>query len=355
MPRLVNISLLWLAALAAPVFAHDTVKFRDGDIVRTVTGRVMAEAQNGMLLCGDDGQIWGIRAENLLERDSNDQPLVPVSDDEMEKRLLDEFGEGFSVFRTLHYVVVYDSSEAYARQVAAMYEQLYRGFFTFWKNQYWKLPDPEFPLVAVVLRDRDSFLSYAEKEVGEAAKNMLGYYNLANNRILTFNIPNLERNVSTIIHEATHQLSFNCGLQARYADNPKWVSEGLATFFETPDRRNPTRWRDIGRINQVNLARWRKYQRNRTPQSLATLVADDTRFNQADSITYAYGEAWAFTYFLIKTKRKEYVKFLQTLSNGRPGAKRSQKERIQLVETAFEMSLEELDQEFLRYMSRLRG
>ena len=47
----------------------------------------------------------------------------------------------------------------------------------------------------------------------------------------TFNVPDWERNVATIIHEATHQLAYNSGMQRRYADNPMWVSEGLATAW----------------------------------------------------------------------------------------------------------------------------
>src|SRR5690349_23883131 len=46
--------------------------------------------------------------------------------------------------------------------------------------------------------------------------------------------------VATVVHEAVHQLAFNTGLQVRYADNPMWVSEGLAMYFETPDFGNGT-------------------------------------------------------------------------------------------------------------------
>ena len=38
----------------------------------------------------------------------------------------------------------------------------------------------------------------------------------------------------------------NTGLQTRYADNPFWVSEGLAVFFETPDLRSKNGWNAIG-------------------------------------------------------------------------------------------------------------
>ena len=74
----------------------------------------------------------------------------------MQIRLQEELGPGFEVYRTQHYVIFYNSSEAYAKQVGALFEQLYRSFFIFWKNQRWELPEPEYPLVAVVLGDHDS-------------------------------------------------------------------------------------------------------------------------------------------------------------------------------------------------------
>ena len=47
----------------------------------------------------------------------------------------------------------------------------------------------------------------------------------------------------TVIHEATHQIAFNCGLHTRYADNPLWLTEGMALYFETPDLRSRSGWR----------------------------------------------------------------------------------------------------------------
>lgn len=340
---------------AAETDPREDVTFKVGQQQRTVKAKIMVEAQDGgLMLCADDGHIWMVQPEQLVKREPTGMPLVPVTDTEMSKRLLKELGGGFAIYRTQHYVVAYNSNEAYARQVAAMFEQLYKGFFTYWKNQDWDLPEPEYPLVAVVLKDRSSFLRYAEKDIGETARDLIGYYHLSSNRMITFNIPNFERNVSTIIHEATHQLAYNCGLQKRFSDNPMWVSEGIATYFETPDRRNPTKWRNIGRVNQVNLNRWRKYLRNRGGDSLVSLVAEDNRFRSAASAEAAYGEAWALTYFLIRTRRSQYVDYLKELSTGRPLAARSPKERVQLFEEKFETTMSDIDSELVTYMRRVR-
>ena len=358
MPRLVLFlsGLLCMAALSTVLMAVETITFRNGDQQRTEVGKILIEAQDGgVMLQADDGHIWTLQPENIVSRESSDADFESINADEMERRLLEQMSDDFSVYRTQHYLIVYNSSEAYAKQVGGLFEQLYRGFFTYWKNQRWNLPEPDFPLVALVLRDHASFLTHARDEIGETANSVIGYYHLSSNRMTTFNVPDWERNVATLIHEATHQLAYNCGLQRRFADNPMWVSEGLATFFESPDRRNPGKWRSIGRVNQVNLKRWYNYFPNRQPESLATLLADDMRYRNAATATDAYAEGWALTYFLIKTRRKEYVDYLRMLSQGKPLAEKTKRQRITEFETAFGMTLSQLDKAFIAYMRRVRA
>jgi hypothetical protein len=358
MPRLVPsyalLILLWVAARPAVGFEKITFKDEENE-QREVVGELLIEAQDGgVMLQGDDGQIWMIQPKQIVGRESNDQPLTPLNNDQVAERLLEEFDDGFAIYRTQNYVVAYNCSEEYAKRVAALFEQLHRNFFAFWENQRWVLPEPRFPLIAVVLRDHETFLKHAREEIGETADSVIGYYHLTSNRMTTFNVPNWERNVATIIHEATHQLAYNCGLQKRFADNPMWVSEGLATFFESPDLRNPGRWRSIGRVNRVNLMKWRRYVMNRPEESLATLLADDTRFRNPATASDAYAEGWAFTYFLIKTHRADYVRYLQSLSEGKPLAERTQRERITMFEKAMNCTLADLDKAFVTYMRRVR-
>ena len=144
---------------------------------------------------------------------------------------------------------------------------------------------------------------------------MIGYFNMMTNRVTMYDLtgvggaplkrnasyariqqllsqPGAERTVATIVHEATHQISYNTGLQTRFADNPFWVSEGLAVYFETPDLRSRTGWRGIGGLNQVNFQQFRLFSVQRPADSLRTLVADDKRFQDAKQVTNAYAEAW---------------------------------------------------------------
>ncbi len=355
MPRLVLSPLCMTLFFLCHSFAAETVCFNDHGKKRTVVAEVLVEAQDGgLMLEADDGRIWIIQPEDINQRESDSSPLEPIDADEMAHRLLDELPGGFKVYHTQHYVIIYNSSDDYVKRVGLLFEQLHRGFFTYWKNLHWELPEPRFPLVALVLADHRSFLGHARREIGETANTVIGYYHLETNRMTTFKVPDWERNVSTIIHEATHQLAYNCGLQRRFADNPMWVSEGLATFFESPDRRNPGKWRRIGRVNQMNMQRWRRYLRRRPGESLASLLSNDTRFRNAASSGDAYAEGWALTYFLIKTRRLQYVDYLRELSQGRQLAEPTERERIEMFEEAFDTTLVKLDKAFVKYMRMVR-
>jgi len=336
--------------------AAETITFKDKkDVVRTILGESLVTAQDGgRLFQSDDGRIWTIQPDRIQSIESNDEAVTPIDASEIGNRLLRELPAGFSAHQTSNYVIVHNTNDNYVRWVGGLFEQLHRGFYTYWKNQGWELPTTKYPLVALVFADRASYDAYALSDVGEAARSTIGYYNLETNLMTTFNVPDYERNIATIIHEATHQLAYNTGLQKRFADNPMWVSEGMAVFFESPDFSTKNGWRSIGKVNSVNLARFRRYLPRRGGESLATLLADDMRFRQEASASDAYSEAWAMTYFLLKTKKKEYTQFLKKLSEGKPLETRNSRERIDLFQETIGTDLKTLDKQFLTYMSRVQ-
>ena len=357
--RMILVSMIMVVASSTACLAEQVI-FRqkvDGRSVgpeRRVQGEVLVEASDGgVLLRGDDGRIWLVQPDEILHRESSPVPAAATKE-EVTKRMLEELPGGFESFQTAHYVILYQGNDEYARNVGTLFEALYRAFFAYWKNQRVTITEPDVPLVAVVLRDRSSFLAYAGKEIGETAANVIGYYHLESNRMTTFRVGNLERNIATIIHEATHQLAYNCGMQTRFADNPMWLSEGLAMFFESPDFSNPRGWRGVGRVNQVNLNRWKRYLPNRPSDSLVTLLADDSRFRSSATAEAAYGESWALTYFLIRTMKKEYTDYLKRLSEAKPLQEFTPRQRIEIVESAMGLSLEQLDRKFVTYMRRVR-
>ncbi len=165
--------------------------------------------------------------------------------------------------------------------------------------------------------------------------------------------PDAVRNVATIVHEATHQIAFNCGLHTRLSDCPLWFSEGIAVFCETPDLRSAKGWSGMGGVNPMRLPQFRQYLRQRPSDSLRTLISTDKRFRDRSQGLDAYAEAWALTYFLIRQHSKQYVEYLRMLSAKKPILTDTPQDRIVQFERHFG-DLKRLDAEFLRYMAKVR-
>ena len=373
-----------------PLFslATEQVTFKQGDKQLQVEGRVEVAAQDGgLLLLARDGRLWPIQPKELVQRQALDRPFTPLTADELSKQLLAEVsrdaqatsgGRPFAVHVTAHYVLCYNTSPEYAKWCGGLFEQLYRAFFSYWTHRGAALKEPEFPLSAVIFADRPSYARYAQAEAGPAAQTILGYYSMQTNRMTMCDLtgveaqarpgvrrstateinqvlsrPDAERTVATIVHEATHQIAFNCGLHVRYSDCPLWFSEGIAIFFETPDLASAKGWRNVGSVNRVRLGQFREYVRRRPSEALATLLSDDQRFRDPGQAADAYAEAWALTYFLVRQKPKQYVEYLQTIAAKPPCVDTPKAERLSEFRRIFG-DLPKLDAEFLRQMAKVQ-
>ena len=345
---------------------------------REVFGEVLVEAADGGLLLHDPaGVFWAVTRDELLERAADDQPYKPLTSQQMATQLLSELPPGFQIHTTAHYVLAFNTSRAYAEWCGALLERLHKAFTTYWERRGLVLREPLTPLPALIFADRDRYAEYARAELGDAVSSIIGYYSLRTNRVIMYDLtgadslrspagssaahinrvlsrPEAERTVATIIHEATHQIAFNCGLQTRYADIPLWVSEGIAIYFETPDLRSSRGWTQIGAVNQVRLADFRRGQATRTANALVDLIRSDEPFRNTRTAPQAYAEAWAWNYFLIRQKPREYEAYLKMLSAKKPLIYDEPAERLAQFQAAFGDDLQQLDREFLRYMQKVR-
>jgi hypothetical protein len=349
---------------------------RDGKQV-SVDGRLLVTAQDGgLLVLARDGVLWAVPPEEQLKHNSDEVPFQPLSREEMSKRLLAELPQGFDVHQTTNYLICYNTSRAYAQWCGSLFERLYRAFTNYWQNKGFDLSQPEFPLVAIIFADQRSYTEFAKAELGDAAPSIIGYFSLRTNWMTMYDLTGVEalsrfgnrrgtsvqinrilarpealRTVATIVHEATHQIAFNCGLHARYSDCPFWFSEGIALYFETPDLGSTKGWSGIGAVNVPRLARFREYLQRRPPDSLQTLLADDKRFHDPQLTLDAYAEAWSLTYYLIRQHPKQYVAYLKVLSQKRPLLEDGPKTRLEELQRAFG-DLKQLDGQLLRYMAQ---
>ncbi len=373
------LATLLCAIVVAPAEGVERVIFRDGSRQREVEGRLVIEAQDGgLLLLAPDGVLWAVTPEQQVARSSDERPFQPLSAEQLGKQLLAELPGTFRTHQTAHYLILYDTSPGYAQWCGALFERLYATFSNFWSRRGFPLREPEFPLVAVIFAERAQYLKFSRAELGDAAESIIGYYSLHTNRMTMYDLTGAEaalrgssrsstatsisqilsrpealRTVTTIIHEAVHQIAFNSGMHARFSDSPLWFTEGIAMYFETPDLTSARGWRGVGAVNQARLQQFNQYLRNRPPDSLRSLIADDSRFRDPKKALDAYGEAWALTWFLLRQRPEQYLGYLKALSAKKPLIEDGPEKRIEEFEEHFG-KIEQLDGEFLRFMSKMR-
>ncbi|HTI51339.1 MAG TPA: DUF1570 domain-containing protein, partial [Planctomycetaceae bacterium] len=270
------------------------------------------------------------------------------------------------------YVVCSRAGKAYAQWCGALFERLYAAFQNYWKQRGVKLHEPEFPLVALVFANEQQFAEFATTDAGPDVAAAKGYYAIGSNRIALYDLTasngdaatdagEISRrlaaapfNVATIVHEATHQIAFNSGMHTRYADNPLWLAEGMAMFFETPDLTSRSGWKTVGAVNDLRLRQFQAGLPRRRADALATLVQSDARFTDSEQMGDAYAEAWALSYFLIKTRKEAYVDYLNSVAQKPRLTWDDPAARLKDFRAAFGENLQQLDGEFIRFMRRVK-
>ena len=380
--RLMIVVLAAACLMGRYALAMHHVTIARGDKKSHVSGKVLVQSQDGgMLLVDPSGRLWVIQADEVESQSSDSRPFAPLSPEKVATNILTELPAGFRVHKTKHYVICHDTSDAFAEWCGGLYERLYWAFYNYWTRRGFELHDPEFPMVVIAFSNKVPYTAYAAKELGKDAASTIsfGYYSLQTNRVTIYDLtsatarqaglgkarsaaqinrllsqPGAERTVATIIHEATHQIAFNCGLHARYADIPLWLSEGMAIYFETPDLSSGKGWRGIGAVNKVRLAEFRQFSKTRSNESLQSLLIDSDRFRHPRTATDAYAEAWALNYFLIHQYPKQYVSYLKMMAAKKPVQSDSDEVRLNEFKKHFGVSLAELNDKFIRYMKTVR-
>jgi Protein of unknown function (DUF1570) len=363
----------------------EEVEFVQDGRSHKVRGRVVIEAgDGGILLEADDGTLWMIQRDEQRDRRPLDKPFKPLTHDELAERLLADLPTGFRVHTTPHYVVCYNTSRAYAQWTSSLLERLHKAFVNYWQKEGLELREPEFPLPVLVFADRQMYDALSRDDLPGGTGNIVGFYSLRSNRVNMFDLTGAEavrgaagsRNaglrrgsmreinqmlsqpaavplVSTIVHEATHQIAFNCGLQNRFADIPLWQCEGMAVYFEAPDLASTRGWRGIGRVNYPRLETFHRNLPNWNEDTLEQLLTTDKRFRNPETAIDAYADAWALNYYLIRFESQAYADYLKELAEKRPLIQDDPDQRLKDFRTHFG-DLRKLEQSFLRQMSRVK-
>jgi hypothetical protein len=342
-------------ARATARIAGDRVEIRTND-ARTITGTLVVEAvDGGLVLEHDDGRYELFEPAAVTSRAAI-KSLAPPTADTVSQQILASLPAGFDTLRTKHYIICFDTTRDYAKWCAALFERLHEAFGNYWSKAGIEISGLDRPLIVVIFADRQAYAAHAEADLGTAADRVVGYYNLMNNRVMTYDItgsdalaagrgrrpgqvgleiltsPAASGMVATIVHEATHQLAFNRGLHQRLAAVPVWVSEGIATYFETPDLENARGWRAIGAVNRPRLDHFLATYR---PGGIESIITSDEPFRQVDSALDAYAASWALTHHLFQTKKRNFIAYQKQLGEKPPLGEDSAEIRLQEFRDAF--------------------
>jgi hypothetical protein len=364
----------------------------------TLQGKVCSHTDRFFWLQSQDGRLRRLATDEVQKFRKISPQFSAWTGSVVRDNLRREFGKGFEFAGTRHYVVGAPSSQK-ARLYAETFEELYRTFQMYFSVRGFTISEPEFPLIAVVFPDVDSFARYASAEHVDSPRSFLGYYMRLSNRIALYETPESAAQQSqlrptrgrpfgsfgsfsddelpvartdapwtageawgtfqgslkdTMIHEATHQAAFNTGLHSRIGENPKWVVEGLATVFEAPGIRNsggsgPVRTR----INHGRFIQFGDFRKSRLkPKSLESFLSSDELFKT--SMPDFYSEAWAFSFFLIETRPRAYAEYLRTIAARDPLLAYPAEDRIADFKNAISKELPLLEAEFLRFIAAIK-
>lgn len=345
----------------------------------TLQGKVVAHDERLFWLLAQDGRLRALSADGVKKFRQISPQFSGASSSVLRDSLRREFGRDFDVVGTRHFAVC-SKGEQKARVYAEAFEDLFRSFQMYFSVRGFTITEPEFPLVAIVFPDYDSFSKYARNEKVATSRNLRGYYLPTSNRIALYESADADQQAQraedaslqnqlhldaemwgafegslkdTLIHEATHQVAFNTGLHSRIGPNPKWVVEGLATVFESPGIRNPGSASIKTRINRERYMWFGDYSKSRRkPKSLEAFLTGDELFQS--SALDAYSEAWAFSFFLIETRPRAYAEYLRLIAARDPLGAYGPDQRLADFKKAVSSDLPVLEAEFLRFMASIR-
>ncbi len=277
---------------------------------------------------------------------------------------LDELGSGFRRTESRHFVVLSDADASWVRSRIALMEKTRHEFYRAGRKIDVGLVPHQHKLLCVLMDDYEAFLEFARRHDGVVSPWVAGYYSVPRNRVVFYNDANgpafgsalrtIEereasrpsvrhagegqravgasapgdagarlrrareaveedaRNfaVAKTVHETVHLLAFNTGLQRRDRTYPIWLSEGIASSFEThdtqglfgPERPSPLRAAAFGRlVDEGRLMDWER---------LVSLV----EVPDGEAVEQVYAQGHALMAHLYRTDRRALGAYLAELN-----------------------------------------
>jgi hypothetical protein len=184
----------------------------------------------------------------------------------------------------------------------------------------------------------------------ERPSNAKDIIRFANALEMLIKIDQENSDISVVSHECTHQMAGNTGLFPRSVDIPRWVHEGLATYFEAPGQAT---WSGIGAVNEERLDLYRALE------SIANLdvVIGDQVFEFAGNqftVLHGYSQAWAITHFLLEKHFDKFITYYRLLGEMPRDLELTTEVMTNLFKHVFGDDIKGLEQEWRSYMRSLK-
>ena len=337
------------------------------------TGRIIAEiAESAVLLEEQNGKQHQVPARQIESRTDTGQLFVPFTSEELAADLLLQVPSGFESFETEHYVLCSNSASEYVEFCGRLLEAVFDQYFRFMAEQGIVVRQPERRLPIIVFTSAAEFQTYASKQHPEITfADTPGYFSVRDNQTLLLDltgdrsigsVASIRKRlaekplqVATVVHEAVHQLAYNSGLQVRMADNPLWLSEGLAMYFETTSLRSSLLWNRPGLVNPRHQPAFiRLLDGHKISGGMNSLIESDSAFLNPAEIPAAYAKAWALTHYLLRNEKAGMQTYFRKLSQRKPMAGMTAEERILEFREVFGKSPDEMEQKLVSYVRRQR-
>ena len=327
----------------------------------------------------------------------------PIADSSVEQKYLaDTLPPGMKFKMSPHYILCYDTPDNKAQERLDLLERVYDTFLMFFAFKGRVLEPPAQRMMVALFNDHKQYLDYSTR-IDPDLKSAAGYWSPENNVAVFFaqgtypalkrlkdlsetlekdkkeaermgirNRADLVRTADTIqllilvtienedlevvTHEATHQIAGNSGLFPRQVHIPRFVQEGMAAFFESP---NDASWSGVGAINKTRLEYYRALadRFNDREHSNIDFVVSDQIYSRAashGSILHAYGQAWALTHFLMDKHFDKLQDFWRNLARLPADMVICEDDVVRCFDAAFGKERTRLDMEWRRHMDSLK-
>jgi hypothetical protein len=262
-------------------------------------------------------------------------------------------------------------------------EMVYRAFLRHFRKRGFEVRAPSEKLMVAIFNTQAGFEAYLGRSMSSAvtglyhpASNRLVVYDYATNRVFAEGKKRLDEeakrgtdlererksavfgryirdrrddtNLSTMMHEVAHQLSFNCGLLNRTGDVPVWLAEGLAVYCESTVG---TIWQGIGEPNPHRARALIGPAKGRGSflQLQALVESDDwiRKAQRVEQVVLGYSQSWALFRLLMQERPRKLKAYLEAIHD-----RRTKEHRLSDFVAAFG-SLKRLERRCQRFMREI--